>query len=114
MSIEALWALRFQLRDKGQGGGVIVFESGRLFGGDSSYVYTGHYTVSAGHIEATATVVQHTDVDGMADIWETGEKSFQVAVTGRFSGDDVIQAKLARDGGGSIKAALVRVAALPG
>jgi hypothetical protein len=46
MSIEALWAVQFTGVNgvrRATSGGVIVIETGRIFGGDSSMWYTGKY-----------------------------------------------------------------------
>ena len=47
MSIEALWSVEFA-STAGLGRGVVVFESGRLFGGDPDYIYTGQYDLKSG------------------------------------------------------------------
>jgi hypothetical protein len=43
MSLEALWTVRFGSGVRG-GAGVIVFETGRILGGDSCFYYTGRYS----------------------------------------------------------------------
>lgn len=35
--IEALWSVEFVAANGNYGGGVVIFESGRIFGGDSSF-----------------------------------------------------------------------------
>ena len=47
MSVEALWTVEFQSVDGWMNGGVIVLESGRAFGGDSQFYYTGKYRVKS-------------------------------------------------------------------
>jgi T3SS negative regulator,GrlR len=42
MALEALWAVTFGTGQE-SGSGVIVFETNRLFGGDTSFYYVGHY-----------------------------------------------------------------------
>jgi hypothetical protein len=46
MSIEALWTVVFGSNTGGTGGGVVIFETGRIFGGDPDYIYLGKYDVS--------------------------------------------------------------------
>jgi T3SS negative regulator,GrlR len=43
MSLEALWAITFGTGED-TGSGVIVFETGRIFGGDTSFYYLGRYS----------------------------------------------------------------------
>lgn len=46
MSLEALWTMQFHnASGPDSSAGVVVFESGRIFGGDSCYYYIGTYTV---------------------------------------------------------------------
>ena len=58
-SVEALWAAHFGNVDTVglPNGGVLVFESRRVFGGDSGYYYLGGYQISGrtmfAHIEVT-------------------------------------------------------------
>jgi len=55
MSIEALWTVNFAA-PSGAGNGIVVFESGKLYGGDAQYYWTGTYTVNNGKIIATLDV----------------------------------------------------------
>jgi hypothetical protein len=66
MSIEALWAVQFTGYNTGGGivraaksGGVIVLETGRIFGGDSWQWYTGKYDRNS---NGTYTVTIQTGV----------------------------------------------------
>ncbi|MFN7399027.1 MAG: hypothetical protein ACK5SX_08205 [Sandaracinobacter sp.] len=111
-SIEALWSVTFQLGEAGQGGGVLVFETGRLFGGDTSFAYTGHFTLSGDDLSAEVQAIRHTFVDDIIDLWETGDDSFALTVAGRRVGDDLIEVRLTRNGT-SIPATLKRIVALP-
>ncbi len=54
--IEALWSIEFIANTGDFGAGVVVFESGRLFGGDSGYFYVGNYRISAGILTAEVIV----------------------------------------------------------
>ncbi len=58
MSIEALWTINFE-NVNGYGGGVVIFESGRIFGGDTSFYWTGTYDVDRGQLEAKIKVKRH-------------------------------------------------------
>ncbi|QOY51398.1 GrlR family regulatory protein [Candidatus Sulfurimonas baltica] len=51
--IEGLWLVEFQ-NVQNAGSGVVVFETGRIFGGDSAYYYLGEY--SSVHHKFTAKI----------------------------------------------------------
>lgn len=44
--LEALWSVEFQSSFGLQGNGVVVFETGRVFGGDSTMIYVGNFVLS--------------------------------------------------------------------
>lgn len=44
--LEALWSVEFLSTAQGYGAGVIVLESSRVFGGDSTYFYIGSYELT--------------------------------------------------------------------
>jgi hypothetical protein len=58
MALEALWAITFGTTQD-SGSGVVVFETGRVFGGDTAFYYVGHYTytphnqIVSGEVEVT-------------------------------------------------------------
>lgn len=101
MSIEALWTMYSGnvyepgLVEGMAAAGVVVFETGRLFGGDSGYYYLGTYEVAGGRLSGTATVqhyngpptsafgpdIKFNEVEFEGDI-EGGEISGQMWVKG--------------------------------
>src|SRR5688572_14202113 len=50
--LEALWSVEFVSNTQNFGAGVAVFETGRIFGGDSQYYYIGSYRVKDGLLHA--------------------------------------------------------------
>lgn len=56
MALEALWAVAFQADAGPYGAGVVVFESNRIFGGDSCYYYVGTYELNTTIINAKIKV----------------------------------------------------------
>jgi hypothetical protein len=52
MSIEAVWAVNFITPVGAGGAGVVVFETGRIFGGDSYYYYIGGYLINGTEVHA--------------------------------------------------------------
>ena len=60
MSLEALWALTFGTEQR-LGAGVVVFETGRIFGGDGNFYYLGHYDYNTRDqtISGEVAVIRH-------------------------------------------------------
>ena len=91
MSIEALWIARFtdtsmpQLIPGFSNAGVVVLESGRLFGGDAQYYYVGHYELKDKTITAK---VRATHFNGpMLDVFGGSRKSLDVVMVGKWRGE---------------------------
>jgi hypothetical protein len=64
MSVEALWTREFGLAGRWENGGVVVFETGRVFGGDCRYYYVGEFATVADRIEASAQVAYSSVTSG--------------------------------------------------
>lgn len=79
--LEALWSVEFQSSFGMHGNGVTVFETGRVFGGDSAMIYVGSYKVENGDIHADISVRKYANVPGMASV--VGLDSFNLKVTGK-------------------------------
>lgn len=58
--LEALWTAEFETNMGTFGGGVVVFETGRIFGGDSLYYYLGKAEVKNEIVEAEVEVTNHS------------------------------------------------------
>lgn len=100
--IEALWSVEFaatppsNAEPSSEGAGVVVFETGRVFGGDSRYYYAGNYSADAESITATIGVHHYAgerdSVFGDAPIYTLrvsgaiSRDTFQV--TGKADGSD--------------------------
>jgi len=54
--LEALWSVEFVSNLQSFGAGVAVFETGRVFGGDSQYYYLGTFRVANGVAQANIKV----------------------------------------------------------
>ena len=49
--VEALWSAEFRLPNGSNfGAGIVVLETGRLLGGDSSFTYIGEYSIKDGQV----------------------------------------------------------------
>ena len=58
--LEALWSLLFAAGNSpGVSAGVVVLETGRIFGGDSWYYYTGSYEGRNGKLTARVTITHY-------------------------------------------------------
>lgn len=57
--LEALWSAEFASNLNILGSGVVVFETGRIFGGDAQYYYTGKYEVKNGTLTGELDVVNY-------------------------------------------------------
>ena len=60
MALEALWAVTFIASARNLGGGIVVFETERVFGGDSNYYYVGSYKATGNDITAEVAIIHHT------------------------------------------------------
>ena len=79
--LEALWSVEFQSSFGIHGNCVVVFETGRVFGGDSAMIYVGSYRVEGGTIYADINVNKYAHVPGMTSV--IGFDSFNLKVTGK-------------------------------
>jgi T3SS negative regulator,GrlR len=59
MSVEALWTVNFATAG-GAGNGIVVFETGRIFGGDANYYWVGEYDLQNGRITANLNVSNYS------------------------------------------------------
>lgn len=84
MSIEGLWTTDF-FSNYGAGAGVIVFETERIFGGDSSMYYIGSYEVKNGKLTGEARVRVHHRIPGVHSI--TLVDDFTCKLTAVLSGE---------------------------
>lgn len=80
-SIEALWLVKFgdfETPNEARNGGVIIFESGKAFGGDSGYAYVGRYEISGANFTANLDITQFNDE--MGDVFGLNSSEFTVTV----------------------------------
>jgi transketolase C-terminal domain/subunit len=63
--VEGFWIVQFE-GVQGNGGGVIVLLKGRVFGGDSGFIYTGTYQNDENTI--TARVLVHNFLPGVPSV----------------------------------------------
>ncbi len=58
--LDGLWTIAFEVAGEWQSGGVVLFEKGRLSGGDSFYFYYGHCGERSGAISGEARIIHHS------------------------------------------------------
>ncbi len=78
--LEALWSVEFESSFGLGGNGVVVFETGRVFGGDSTMIYVGSFKVENGVIHSDINVKKYANVSGMVSV--VGINDFTLRVTG--------------------------------
>jgi hypothetical protein len=86
--LEALWSVEFQSSFGMHGNGVAVFETGRVFGGDSSMIYVGDFRVENGSIHSKINVRRYARVPGMSSV--VGFDNFNLVVTGTPNEKDML------------------------
>ena len=79
--LEALWSVQFITSQQTYGGGVVIFETQRIFGGDTSFFYVGTYTVDQGQIKGTVRVRRHSQ--GLPSAFDPLE-DFELSLTGKI------------------------------
>jgi hypothetical protein len=79
--LEALWSVEFKSSFGFQGNGVAVFETGRVFGGDSTMIYVGSFHVENGSIHADVNINKYAHSPGMASV--VGLDNFTLKLSGK-------------------------------
>jgi len=89
MSIEALWTVSFASNLGISGAGVVVFETGRLFGGDPDYIYLGKYDVTPDGQKLTGEVDVSNHSGRLSSIFG-GLSDFKLKIEGTVPKSDAI------------------------
>jgi hypothetical protein len=110
MSVEALWTMEFGSGEGWENGGVVVFETGRAFGGDSRYYYLGEFRTSGDRIEATLHIV-HYHAEPRTPFGDTAT-DYTIELKGMRS-NDRIEGNILREGYAPMDARLRRRSDLP-
>jgi hypothetical protein len=113
MSLEALYVVEFgDVAGRGyRNGGTAVFETGRIFGGDSGYYYLGTYTIDKDQLSARARIVKHNP--SWVNAFGDASDDFEITVIGTRNGN-TITGQMQRSGTGIIlPIRLIRKAELP-
>lgn len=84
--IEGLWAVDFQ-NQMDLGSGVVVFETNRVYGGDSGWYYTGTYAVEGDEIRARV-LIRHYGAPIATVTGHSPGQSFEIDMVGTFEGEN--------------------------
>lgn len=79
--LEALWSVESQSSFGLQGAGVVVFETGRVLGGDSGMMYVGSYRVENGSVHSDIHVTRYANTVNLQSV--VGFNDFNLKVTGK-------------------------------
>jgi hypothetical protein len=77
-------------------GGVAIFDTLRIYGGDSSHYYLGQYAVKDGHVTGSAKVVRY--IPGALNVWGIDMDGFHISVEGDVKQDGSIEGYAQLDG----------------
>ena len=58
--LDGLWTIQFEVAGEWRSGGVVIFEAGRVAGGDSHYYYYGHCAERNGTLAGEARIINHS------------------------------------------------------
>jgi hypothetical protein len=97
MSIEALWTVTFASNLGMSGAGVVVFETGRLFGGDPDYIYLGKYDITPDGHKITCEVDVNNHSGRLSSIFG-GLPHFKLKIEGPVPKSDAIGAIMQASG----------------
>jgi hypothetical protein len=101
MTIEGMWLMRstqVDADDVPRSPGIIILESERLFGGDSTYYWVGNYSVTNGIVTGTVRTRTHTLYEGATNVFGSeGAVDYQVVFQVEFQGNDLVGAMCPAD-----------------
>lgn len=110
--IEALWSVQFQSCFGMHGSGVAVFETGRVFGGDSTMIYVGKFKVENGVIYSDINVQKYAHIQSMFSA--VGLDHFNLKLTGTpMQNEMVLSGYVVEDPTRKITITAIRRAELP-
>ena len=91
MSVEGLWSVIFKFAPEEWNAGVVIFESQKIYGGDSAFYFLGGYELKPHNqtsgISAEVSVEKY--IPGAVDIFGLGEDIFTIDFEGNVSSTEV-------------------------
>lgn len=80
-AIDGIWSAQFSSSLGVVGSGVVIFDNGRILGGDDAYYFNGKFITTGSRVIGTVDVVQHQS--GQQSIWG-GVSSLVLIVEGSY------------------------------
>jgi hypothetical protein len=87
--IEALWSVEFGSNLGILGAGVAVFETGRVLGGDSAFMYVGNYKVVNDIVQSDIHVTKYNNIGSMQSIFGP-LTNFNLKVSGKLDRQTIV------------------------
>jgi hypothetical protein len=81
--MNGLWTAEFGSSTGRFGGGVTVFQDGKILGGDGTYYYVGHYKLQENTFEATLKISPF--IEGAESIFKTVGQNLILELAGSFT-----------------------------
>ena len=83
--MEGFWTAEFGSSSGIFGGGAVVFREGKIVGGDSTYYYTGEYSVSGNTFKATLKISPF--IEGAESVFKTVGRDLTLDLEGSLTPD---------------------------
>jgi hypothetical protein len=84
--MDGLWTAEFGTSAGMFGGGVVVFQNGRVLGGDGTYYYVGDYKLTGNEFQAT--IKSSPFIKGAASVFKTVGHDLTLEITGSLVDED--------------------------
>jgi T3SS negative regulator,GrlR len=81
--MEGLWTAEFGSSAGMFGGGVAVFQDGKILGGDGTYFYTGEYTLNGNAFQATLRISPF--IAGAQSVFKTVGRDLELQLEGSLT-----------------------------
>jgi len=89
--LEALWSVEFESNLGDGETGIIVFKDGKVFGGDSGYIYIGKYDVTlGGNLISDIKIYQIDHPSGFTEPNVAGMDNYNLHVEGKIEEKQII------------------------
>jgi T3SS negative regulator,GrlR len=94
--MDGFWTAEFGSSAGIFGGGVVLFQAGKVMGGDGGYFYLGEYKLHGKEFEAT--IVVSPFIEGYTSVFNTAGQKFTLDLVGSVAREDQIVAQGQRKG----------------
>jgi hypothetical protein len=84
--MDGLWTAEFGSSLGIFGGGVVVFQNGKLVGGDGGYFYVGEYTLNGAALQATLKISPF--IEGYESVFKTAGQDISLKLVGTLTDEN--------------------------